>query len=80
VDPPLPPPPTVAIKRRHQRMEQPEEVWSFRVKRTFLFISVAHPGCLSRILIGIFSIPDPGSASKNLSILTQKIVSELSEI
>jgi hypothetical protein len=29
---------------------------------------------------GSFSIPDPGSASKNLSILTQKIVSKLSEI
>jgi hypothetical protein len=35
-------------------------------------------GCLSRIRI--FSIPDPGSASKNLSILTQKMVSKLSEI
>ncbi len=35
-----------------------------------------HPG--SRIRI--FSIPDPGSASKNLIILTQKIVSKLSEI
>jgi hypothetical protein len=34
--------------------------------------SVADPGCLSRIRI--FSISDPGSASKNLSILTQKIV------
>ncbi len=45
--------------------------------------SDADPGCLSRIRI--FSIPDPnffhpGSASKNLSILTQKIVSKLSEI
>jgi hypothetical protein len=45
--------------------------------------SVADPGCLSRIRI--FSIPDPnffypGSASKNLSILTQTIVSKLSEI
>jgi hypothetical protein len=30
--------------------------------------------------IRIFCIPDPGSASKNLSILTQKIVSKLSEI
>jgi hypothetical protein len=35
-----------------------------------------HPG--SRIRI--FSIPNPGSASKNLRILTQKIVSKLSEI
>ncbi len=34
-------------------------------------ISVADPVCLSWILI--FPIPDPGSASKNLSILTQKI-------
>ncbi len=45
--------------------------------------SVADPGCLSRMRI--FSIPDlnffhPGSASKNLSILTQKIYSKLSEI
>ncbi len=30
--------------------------------------------------IRIFPIPDPGSASKNLSTLTQKIVSKLSEI
>jgi hypothetical protein len=36
------------------------------------------PGSLSRIRI--FSIPNPGSSSKNLSILTQKIVSKLSEI
>jgi hypothetical protein len=44
--------------------------------------SVADPGCLSRILdptffhpgsrIRIVSIPDPGSASKNLIILTPK--------
>ncbi len=48
-----------------------------------LIFSVADPGCLSRIRI--FSIPDPGSeflfhpgsriCIKNLSILTQKIVS-----
>ena len=30
--------------------------------------------------IRIFSIPDPGSASKNLGILTQKLVSKHSEI
>ncbi len=56
--------------------------------------SVADPGCFSRIPNPNFSIldpdpgsrvkkiPDPGSgcASKNLSILTQKIVSKLSEI
>jgi hypothetical protein len=57
--------------------------------------SVADPGCLSRIpdpnfyhpgseffpsRIRIFFITDPGSASKDLSILTQKIVSKLSEI
>ncbi len=40
--------------------------------------SVADPGCLSRIRI--FSTPDPEFASKNLSILTPKIVSKLSEI
>jgi hypothetical protein len=37
--------------------------------------SVADPGCLSRIRL--FSIPDPGSTKKNLSIFTQKIVSKL---
>ncbi len=42
------------------------------------FYSVADPGCLSRIRI--FSILDPGSAYKNLSIFTQKIVFKLSEI
>ncbi len=41
-------------------------------------ISVAGSGCLSRIRI--FSIPTPRSASKNLSILTKKVVSKLSEI
>ncbi len=43
---------------------------------------VPDPGCLSQIRV--FSIPNPGfhpgSASKNLSILTQKMVSEISEI
>jgi hypothetical protein len=39
--------------------------------------SVADPGYLSRIRP--FSIPDPGSASKNLSILTQKNGSKLWE-
>jgi hypothetical protein len=41
--------------------------------------SVTDPGCLSRIQdvypgsrIRLFSIPDPGSSSKNLSILTPK--------
>ncbi len=34
----------------------------------------------SRIRLQIFSILDPGSATKNLSILTQKIVSKISEI
>ncbi len=56
--------------------------------------SVADPECLSCIPDPIFSIPDPGSrvkkipeprsgsasASKNVSILTQNIVSKLSEI
>ncbi len=32
------------------------------------------------MFVRIFSIPDPGSASKSLSILTQKIVSKLSKI
>jgi hypothetical protein len=39
-------------------------------KRLMIHNSVADPGCLSRIRL--FSIPDPGSASKNLSILTPK--------
>ncbi len=44
-------------------------------------ISVADPGCLSRILGSrVEKIPGSGSASKNLIILTQKIVSKLSEI
>ncbi len=47
--------------------------------------SVADPVCLSGSQIEIFSIPDPNffhpeSASKNLSILTQEIVFDLSEI
>jgi hypothetical protein len=41
------------------------------------FVSVADPGCLSRIRIfpsriRVKKIPDPGSASKNISILTPK--------
>ncbi len=53
----------------------------------FSFTSVSDPGCLSRIpdttffypgsRIRIFSIPDPGSASKNLSIFNPKMVSKL---
>jgi hypothetical protein len=38
-----------------------------------IFMSVADPVCLSRSRIRIFSRPDPGSASKRLSILTQKL-------
>ncbi len=38
-------------------------------------------GCVScRVVREMFPVPDSGSASKNLSILTQKIVSKLSEI
>ncbi len=47
-------------------------------KETWSTSSVADQGRLSRIQI--FPIPAPGSASKNLSILTQKIVSKLSEM
>ncbi len=39
---------------------------------------VLRTGCFSRIRF--FSFPDPGFTSKNLSILTQKRVSKLSEI
>jgi hypothetical protein len=44
--------------------------------------SVADPGCSEFFpsRIWIFPIPDPGSSTKNLSILTQKIVSKLPEI
>ncbi len=64
-----------------------------RIQRLLNFscgCSVSDPGCLSRIpdpnfshprsRIRIFPIRDPGSATKNLSILTQKTVSKLSEI
>jgi hypothetical protein len=44
--------------------------------------SVADPGCSEFFpsRIRIFPIPDPGSSTKNLSILTQKLVSMLLEI
>ena len=55
---------------------------SVHLVRTHVFCSVADPGCLSQIpdptffhpgsRIRTVSIPDPGSASKNLSILTPK--------
>ncbi len=51
------------------------ETFTYEVAK---FFSVAYPGCLSQFRI--FPIPDPESTSKNLSILTQKIVSKLSEI
>jgi hypothetical protein len=73
----------------------PYEVGFFSPGRSgFQEISVAEPGCLSRITdtniyhpgseffpsrIRSFSILDPGSASKNLSSLTQKIFSKLSK-
>jgi hypothetical protein len=56
--------------------------------RKLKYFSVADPGCLD-VYPGseFFSIPDPkfsitdsGSVAKNLSILTQKTVSKLSEI
>jgi hypothetical protein len=57
--------------------------WSTLIFSISRVVSVADPGCLSRIRI--FSIPDPnlvnsgpGSSSKNLS-KTQKIISKLSE-
>ncbi len=53
-------------------------VWS---KNVVWSNSVADPGSeLFPPRIQFFSIPGPGSASKNLSILTQKIVFKLSEI
>ncbi len=57
------------------------QAWALESQVTITYCSVADPGCW----IWIFSIPDtnffhPISASKNLSILTQKMVSILSEI
>jgi hypothetical protein len=57
----------VAIESIHNR----HEILKFGER---LKTSVADPGRLFGSRIRIFSIPDPGSASKNLSILTQKIV------
>jgi hypothetical protein len=56
---------------------------TIKVDSGYSSVSVADPGCLSRIRI--FSISDPnffypGSAPKNLSILNPKIVSKLSRI
>jgi hypothetical protein len=42
-----------------------------KVKRECCVTSVADPGCLSRIPDPNF-FPSPGSATKNVSILTQK--------
>ncbi len=57
-------------------------VWQNLNNESIDLISVADPGCLSRIPDPTFfhpgsrnravSIPDPGSSSKNLSILTPK--------
>ncbi len=58
--------------------------WSRTAMATKRTRSFFYPGSRIRFLfpsrIRIFSIPDPGSASKNLSILTKKFVSKLSEI
>ncbi len=58
---------------------------NINIKYLSLLNSVADPGCLSRIPDPNFSIsdpgsktikiPDPGSVLKNLSVLTQTIVS-----
>jgi hypothetical protein len=47
------------------------------IQFSIVFHNVADPECLSRNPDSNFFHPDPGSASKNLSILTQKIVSKL---
>jgi hypothetical protein len=74
----------------NQRNQKDVHRYIYKTDHGFLWVetSVADPGCLSRIRN--FSIPDPGSKRfpdpgsgselKNLSILTQKIVSMLSEI
>jgi hypothetical protein len=65
-----------SVLRAHKKIA---EWWVFFSDYIRMAIScVADPGCLSRIRI--FSIPDPGFPSKNLSILTQKMVSVLSEL
>ncbi len=67
-----------------------KEFWGILTQNFFSLNSQKYdPGCTSRILI-FLSIPDPGSKrfsdpgsgseSKNLGILTRKIVSKLSEI
>ncbi len=77
------------MENHYTKMRNISEFMKKTVKKCKNF-RVVYPGCLSRIQIRIFSIPDPGSirfpdpgsesASKNLSILTQKIVSKLSEL
>jgi hypothetical protein len=54
---------------------QPPPRFYSKVGFNNFFCSVPDPVCLSRIRI--FCIPDPGYASKSLSILTQKIISKL---
>jgi hypothetical protein len=66
------------LQRPHLYGDQRRRPRGNMKKRNYVTVSVADPGCLSRIRI--FSIPDSGPASKNLSILTQIIVSKLSEI
>ncbi len=58
-------------------------VFKFATSANILVISVADPGCLSRIPDPNFSIPDSWSkrsASNNPSLFNPKIVSKLSEI
>jgi hypothetical protein len=74
-----------AIKKKIERranLEKKRECPALLFRITDTESSVADPGCLSQIPDSTFfhpgsrirtvSIPDPGSASKNLSILTPK--------
>jgi hypothetical protein len=80
--------PSLLASREDFTTISPTSLWN----KSDFSTSVAYPGCLSRSPDQNFSIPDPGSRvkkipdpesgaeSKNLSILTQKIVPLLSEI
>jgi hypothetical protein len=63
----------------------PWDVFHRTLLHLVLVFSVADPGCLSRTVFFPARIPDPnffhpGYTLKNLSILTRKTVSKLSEI
>ncbi len=67
----------LVVSALHKRNAEPAvflSLWLYFTHFSVLRIRDVYPGS------EFFPIPDPGSASKNLDILTQKIVSNLSEI